>query len=168
MNDLFMNTNGRYQRGFSVVEILVVIGVGFIFLLGVVRMLQFSKQTLAAQERKLNAVHVMAGSLEAVRVIRDTQGWSSVSIMDAGVDYHIATQPSVAIQSGCAIEDIYTVCIRPVDVYRDNITADPYPEDDANRTLDPNSLHVTARVSWPEQRQTRLVETSMYITDWKE
>lgn len=151
------------SRGFSFVEIIVVIG---ILMVGLVSLGQISSNMLKGlrnDELAQRASYIAQEGIEAVRLARDKSWATNILNKTQGTDYFLSFTGGewniVTIDPGL-IEGIFKRVIRFDDAYRDGI-------DDivsSGGTLDASTKRVKVAVSWGQPPQN--VELITYLTNF--
>lgn len=156
------------KKGFGLIEILLVVGVGMGTFLGIEQYLNLSLRAATQDSRQTEALYWVKSNLEQARAVRDDEnGWTLISGLTAGNQYSFlpdASAPQKLItQNGTKIEGKYTVWITTSAVERDasdNIVS-------TGGTVDPNTLKINSNVSWLENGATKQISFSEYLTNFK-
>ena len=156
-----MNYLSKKQKGFGLIEILIVgavISIGFV---GLVAFLVSSSGTTFKITRNTEAAALAEEGVEAVRSMRD-ESWSLVST--AGTYY-----PEISIDKWTLltmdpglVNGLYTRTVTIEDVNRDVTTHNISPTGDP----DANTKKVTVAVTWKENQKTEDVTIETYITNF--
>lgn len=148
------------NKGFTIIEILVVIFITGFALAGLMGLYNISLKTISQNENKIKALNLATESLEIVRAVRD-ESWNNIANLTIGAEYYPAKSDSQWIlNQGTKTQGIFTRKIIFTDVYRDsndNIVAS------GGGALDPNTKKVTSSIFWPNQN----IALETYITNWK-
>jgi type II secretory pathway pseudopilin PulG len=141
----------NYCRGMGLMEIIIGTTIISLSLVGLITSFNLFVRTGLANTQKVQAVYILEESIEAFRYIRD-DGWTTnISSLSHGVSYNLAFDGSnwEATTTSALIDNVFDRTITIVDVYRrdsdDDIIASTSPD---SKTLDPNTVQVTASVSW--------------------
>lgn len=154
------------SRGFTIVEIMVVVGVIIIAFTAVLGFFAFEAKIAERSRMRLQAISLIEESIEAVRNFRDNTTWDSdgMGFLDIGVDYHpVSSSTGWNIVSGNEIIDEFTRAIVFNAVLRD-------VDDDisGSGTNDPNTRKVTVTVSWTDRQGSAIESLITYITNWRQ
>ena len=155
-----MNYLSKKQKGFGLIEILIVgavISIGFV---GLVAFLVSSSGTTFKITRNTEAAALAEEGVEAVRSMRD-ESWSLVST--AGTYYpEISVDKWTLLTSDPGlVNGLYTRTVTIEDVNRDvndDIASSGSPDD--------NTKRVTVTVTWNENQKTEDVTIETYITNF--
>ena len=145
-------------------EIIIGTTIISLSLVGLITSFNLFVRTGLANTQKVQAVYILEESIEAFRYIRD-DGWTAnISTLSKNVSYNLAFDGSnwEATTTSALIDNVFDRTITIVDVYRrdsdDDIIASTSPD---SKTLDPNTVQVTASVSWDEDE----VNATTYFTN---
>ena len=159
--------NGSNQKGFGLIEIIVAIAIGMVVFVPIVLYLNFSLKIAAEDINRVEALYLVRSSLEQARSVRDGD-WTNISALNDGNEYHF--EPDTFNPKGW-ISDAgrdtvgrYTVWVVLSDVYRDSSSHDIIAV--SLLPSDPNTLKVTASVSYPTRDGTRQIELHEYLTNF--
>ena len=154
----------KKQKGFGLIEILIVgsvIGIGFV---GLVAFLVNSSGTTFKISRNTEAVSLAKEGMEAVRSLRD-ESWTNIASLSTGTTYYpkidIDKWTLVLVDPGL-VNGLYTRTVVIDSVGRDVINADIVP----SGTLDDNTKRITVTVTWKENQKTEDVTIETYITNF--
>ncbi len=132
-------------------EIIIGTTIISLSLVGLITSFNLFVSTGLSNTQKVQAVYILEESIEAFRYIRD-DGWTAnISTLSKNVSYNLAFDGSnwEATTTSALIDNVFDRTITIVDVYRrdsdDDIIASTSPD---SKTLDPNTVQVTASVSW--------------------
>lgn len=152
------------QRGFGLIEILLVVSVGMATFLGIEQYLNLSLKAAAQDMSQTEALYWAKSSLEQARAVRD-EDWALISGLTIGNQYSFlpdaSTPQKLITQSGVRTEGKYTVWITTSQVLRD-------ANDDivtVGGTIDPNTLKINSRVTWPGNATG--ITISEYLVNFK-
>ena len=141
----------NYSRGIGLMEIIIGTTIISLSLVGLITSFNLFVSTGLSNTQKVQAVYILEESIEAFRYIRD-DGWTAnISTLSKNVSYNLAFDGSnwEATTTSALIDNVFDRTITIVDVYRrdsdDDIIASTSPD---SKTLDPNTVQVTASVSW--------------------
>ncbi len=145
-------------------EIIIGTTIISLSLVGLITSFNLFVSTGLSNTQKVQAVYILEESIEAFRYIRD-DGWTAnISTLSKNVSYNLAFDGSnwEATTTSALIDNVFDRTITIVDVYRrdsdDDIIASTSPD---SKTLDPNTVQVTASVSWDEDE----VNATTYFTN---
>jgi Tfp pilus assembly protein PilV len=149
------------QKGFMMVEIIIVASIVVVFVLGAMAVAQksisISRQSLHVSQ----ANFLLEEGGEAVRILRDN-AWSNISSLTTGANYYPTfTGGTWTLSSSSNTVGIFTRKVMIENVNRNNSTQDIA----AAGTNDPNTKLVTVTVSWTEGGSTIQRTVSFYITN---
>ena len=160
-----MNYLPKKQKGFGLIEILIVgsvIGIGFV---GLVAFLVNSSGTTFKITRNTEAVSLAKEGMEAVRSLRDESWKLNIKDLLTGTTYYpkidIDKWTLVLVDPGL-VNGLYTRTVVIDSVDRDVINADIVP----SGTLDNNTKRITVTVTWKENQKTEDVTIETYITNF--
>ena len=166
--------NIKYQRGLSIIEILVVITIITVALVSILSLVTFSLKVSTSIKETTQANALAQETIEAVRNFRDGIDWNNddpenkydgLGIVTVGVVYYpeksTDAPPKWMLLQGEEGVNGFTRKVVFNDVYRD-ITTDDI--ETSGGYFDPDTKKVTATVSWKSKK----VEIITYLTNWKE
>lgn len=162
----------RSQRGQSLVELVITMGLAIILMPAFLIGFSATRQGRAQQEERLQAVAYLKEASEAVRIIRDN-GWSTIP---ANGTYCPQPVPNGSTWQLVTLSDPtkITTCDTPAsgftrtivigDVYRNNTTHAIDPNGSSgSTTLDPSTKSFTITLSWNTPISSSMSEV-MYMT----
>lgn len=168
------------MKGFTIVELLVVIAVIGIALSSLVGLAAFSLNASARTKAVTEATALAEEALEAARNFRDTVSWNNndsanqydgLGVVSLGANYRPALSSAVApawmLLAGTETIEGFTRGIVFGQVYRDNTSQNIVATGCGGCSVDPNTKSVIATVSWVERGTTRNVELATYLTNWR-
>ncbi len=145
-----------YQSGYSLIELLVAIGLFGILVSVLFAGFIASKDEKPQQQQRLQAITILKGTTEAIRIVRSS-GWSNVA--QNGVFHPVVSGNLWALSSGADTINGLTRQVTISDVYRSSggsiVTS--------GGTFDPSTKKVVVQVSWNQPLITSL-STTMYFT----
>ena len=153
------------NKGFTVVELMVVVFILLVAFVGILGLLAFSLQTSNLIKETTYANFLAQEAIEAVRNFRDGTDWSTGGLGDltAGV-YHTEKTgdipPKWSLLSGEETINNFTREIILEDVNRDAVTHDIVETGGVN---DSDTEKVQVIVSWKD----KTVEITTYFTNWQ-
>lgn len=154
------------QKGFGLIEILLVIGAGMAVFLGIEQYLNLSLRAVIQDSYQTEALYQAKANLEIARAVRD-ENWALISGLTAGNQYSFlpdaATPQKMIIRNGPKIEGKYTVWITVSEVQRDAASDDIAPIGAA----DANTLKINSNVSWLENGSAKQISVSEYLVNFK-
>lgn len=158
-----MANKNFYQRGSSLIEIIIATGVMAIVLTAIVAGLTISLKTNSESEYRFQAVKKAQEAMETFRRERTLLGWQSfLTSMQANATYCLATlpEPRESFTVGaCGAED--TIVISGIDFYREaSVTVD---------TSNPNDeqIKVVITMTWYVDDDVRTAEIAQNFRDWR-
>ena len=158
------NTKHIYSRGLGLIEIIVGTSIITLSMVGLITTFSFFMRAGLANTERIKAIYILEESTEAFRYMRDA-GWTTdITTLSKDVPYHLVVNNSnwEATTTESLIDDMFDRTITIVDVYRRNsdsdIVASTSPD---SKTLDPNTVEVTAKVAWNENE----VKSTTYLTN---
>lgn len=163
--------SSRKQKGQSLIELLVTIGLMAVILPALIVGFVATRSGRAQQEQRLKATALLQEGEEAVRVVRETD-WATFAALSSpsGTQYKLTHVPSTTWSLAQGTEttaDGITRYITISDVYRDFVTDPtnaPIVDSTApNATLDPSTKKVTVTVHWNNPLSTTESATE-YLT----
>ncbi len=144
------------QKGQSLVEIVLAMGLAAILLPALLTGLVSSRQGKAQQAQRTQAVYLLNETVDAVRSVRE-KGWTGFAVDGT---YHTATSSgSWVLASGSATINGLTQSVSIGDVNRDSTGTIA----SSGGTLDPSSKKVDIAISWG-QPYLSTVSASLYMT----
>lgn len=147
---------GPHQRGQSLVELLVTIGLAAILIPALATAFVASRNGRPQQEQRLQAVAYLKQAEEAVRVVRDNN-WSTFAV--DGTYHPVASNTTWSLATGTDTP--------ATGLTRQIVIADTYRDTSGNiattGTVDPSTKKVTITVSWTTPLSSSVVAT-MYLT----
>lgn len=154
------------EKGFGLIEIIVVVSIGIITFLSIENFLNFSLRTAKDDTAQMEAVFLARASLEQARSVRD-ENWTNLSSLTLGSNYSFAENALSPVgwmtQSGSVAVGKYTVWFNLSSVQRD-ASSDIVT---SGGTVDPNTLKVDSYVSWPSSGGTKQISLTEYLTNFK-
>ncbi len=160
---LFKWAGAKSQRGIGIIEILVVVAIIGIALVSLTGLANFTLKVNAQLKKNLIATNLASEAVEAVRAIKDGS-WADLASYSTGIAYHpVQSAGEWQLASGSETIGDFSRQIILDQVYRDgsdDITA-------SGGVLDPNTLKITATVSWTEKGAAQQVSLIDYLADWK-
>jgi len=171
---MFLHQN--YNKGFSMVEILIAIFVIVVALGSILNVAVLSLKSSSDVKAVLQAQSYAREALEAVRNFRDGVAWSTddpgneydgLGVITKGVIYRISKSsdnpPRWKLVQGQELLGVFTRSLVFEVGQRDgagNLVA-------SGGTADPDTAKVAATVSWSEQGTARQLQLLMYLTNWQ-
>jgi Tfp pilus assembly protein PilV len=164
-----MKTKNVNQKGFGLIEIILVIGVGMATFLGIEQYLNLSLQTALHDSRQTESLYLAKSNLEQARAVRD-EDWALLSTaLTVGNQYSFSLDTSspqkIIVQAGTKTEGRYTVWFTTSLVQRNN-TTDNIDTSGINVYTDTNTLKVNSSVSWIENGVTKTATLSEYLVNF--
>lgn len=155
------------QKGFGLVEIIVVIAIGIVVFVPIILYLNFSLKTAAEDINRVEALYLAKSSLEQARAVRD-EDWTNIDALVEGNAYYF--KPDLSDPKGW-ISDTgsntvgrYTVWVVSSAVHRDSISYDIVTP--PSGVLDPKTLKITASVSYMTRNGAKQINLHEYLTNF--
>lgn len=154
----------KNKKGFSLVEILVVIAIIGLSMASLISLANFALVVQANLKQNLIATNLAIEAIEAVAAIK-SDNWSNASSLTLGAPYHPVKNGSplkwslsagIEVINGFSREVIFSQVARDSD---DDIVA-------SGGTPDPDSRKITVSVSWNERGKNYQVTLNSYLMDW--
>lgn len=169
----FKKSNKISQKGFGLIEIILVIGVGMVVFLGVLQYLNSSLKLTMQDSHQTEALYWAKANLEQARAVRDEavrgDNWALLYALNADpVQYQFivnsaAMPESWEIQPGARTEGRYTVWFTTSEVFRDADTKDIVA---TGGVVDLNTLKINSYVLWLENGATKQITISEYLVNF--
>ncbi|MFQ5661946.1 MAG: hypothetical protein ACE5F2_01705 [Candidatus Paceibacteria bacterium] len=157
--------NNNYSKGMGLMEIIIGTTIISLSLVGLITAFNLFVSTGLSNTQKVQAVYILEESIEASRYIRDSGWTANISTLSKGVPYNLAFDGSnweATTTAQASIDNVFDRTITIEDVYRrdsdDDIVASTSPD---SKTLDPNTIQITAKVLWDGGE----VNTTTYFTN---
>ena len=160
-----MNYLSKKQKGFGLIEILIVgsvIGIGFV---GLVAFLVNSSGTTFKITRNTEAVSLAKEGMEAVRNMRDESWNLNIKDLTTSTTYYpviSGNKWTLTSTDPVLVNGLYTRTVLIDSVDRDVINANIVP----SGTLELNTKRITVTVTWKENQKTEDVTIETYITNF--
>lgn len=154
------------QRGFSVIEILVVVTIVGIAIFSLYELVVISRTSTSNQMRRLQALSYAQEGMEAMRSIRDRSWDSHIAPLTETTAYYLTFTNStwtLTTTNPGPLDGLFTRIIKVAPVTRDsngNIVT--------GGTTDPDTRRVTVTVTWAERGSDRSVELQTYLTNFQQ
>lgn len=162
--------NTGKQKGFGLIEIILVIGVGMAVFLGIEQYLNISLKAVIDDSHQTEALYWVKANLEQARAVRD-EDWNLISGLTPSNQYAFIVNSAVypvpenwEVQTGTRTEGRYTVWFTISQVNRDATSDDIVA---VGGVVDSNTLKINSNVSWTENGATKTVTVSEYLTNFK-
>lgn len=140
------------RRGYSLIEIVVAVGLVLAFVSSVVAASHFELRAVHESARRGKAAFLLEEGLEAVRILRD-RGWSdNIALLVSGQTYYpvFSINWKVVSADPGPIDGLFTRTVVFGDVWRRDADSDIVDVSSGDpKTLDPGTRQVTVTVSWP-------------------
>lgn len=152
------------KKGFSIVELLMVMGLAAIIFPALLTGFVATRSGRAQGEERLQAIHLLEEAQEAVRVVRekDWTDFTAYSIPPNQI-YHPGAGSTWTLNNGSETINGLTRQITISDVSRDNNTNLIVADDAPQSFVDPSTKKVTVTVSWSNPLPTQVSSTT-YLT----
>lgn len=153
-------------RGFSIIEILVVIFILVIAFVSILGLLTFSLRVSTLMRENTQAINLAQETIEAVRNFRDGTNWDTngLGILTTEVAYHpektTDSPPKWELLSGEEAIGGFSRKVVFEEVFRDG--NDDIVE--TGGTLDPETKKAKVTVSWKDKK----AEIVTYFTNWQQ
>jgi type II secretory pathway pseudopilin PulG len=160
--------NPKQQKGFSVIEVIIALGISTIIVSGIIGLLVQSMKYTRWSEHRWQATSYAAGAIEAVINIKDND-WSTVAAYATdGTVYRLTTgggQWQLVPDAGGETLGIYTRLITFSQVCRDGANA--IAPCGGGNTPDPDSRKITVTMNWTEaEGNSRSLQLEQYLMNW--
>lgn len=161
-----MFQNQSYNKGVSLIEILVALAILAIVFATLFSLTSFSLRMIVSAKQTIQANYLAQETIEAVKNFRDGTIWDldGLGKLATSTDYFpLATSSKWQMVQG--IEEIsgFTRKVVFQDVKRDsnfNIV-------ETGGNYDPNTKKVIVTVSWQEKGRERQIQIMTYLTNWR-
>ena len=151
----------RNNRGFMMVEVLVVASIITISMLAVMTVAQKSIQVSRQALRSVQAASLLEEGAEAVRINWDNS-WDNISALLSATNYYpLFSGGTWTLSATPQTIGIFTRTVTAASVNRDDSTSDI----SESGSDDPGTKLITVTVTWPERGQTLSKSLPFYITD---
>lgn len=147
-----------HQKGVSLVEFLIAIGLTAIFLPALITALISSREGKAQQNERLQAIHLLKESQEAIRVIHEG-GWNNFNT--DGVFHPVISGNTWTFSPGAETVNDFTRRVDITAVYRDAVSGAIIEN---GGILDPSTKRVVTTVSWGSPIPSSISSSSTYVT----
>lgn len=157
------------DQGFSIVEILVVIGIIGGALISILTALTFSLVNASIKEQTITASLLATETLEAVRSFRDGTDWNTngLGTLSLGTNYYpvLTDAPSqwTLVEGVESLSGGFSRKVVFEEVRRDGSNTIV----SSGGTVDPHTKKATVTVSWTERGRSHQVQIGTYFTNWK-
>ena len=162
---MILNMVKIYQKGISVIEILVASAILSIALVGIMGLIAFSLQISTLVKETTQANFIAQETIEATRNFRDGTDWTTngIGILAMNAAYHLektADNPP----KWTLVQDEESINGFSRKVIFQNVNRDAnYNIVATGGTNDPDTKKATTTVSWKNKK----VEIITYITNWR-
>ena len=152
------------QRGFGVIEIMVVVAVVVFGFTAILELFRLNVQSSMQSRENLQAYALLTEALEAVRSVRDG-GWSNLASLIPGVDYY------PVISGGAWM--LQTTSPGPIDGFSRRVVLNQARRDAGSNivasggVIDPDTLGVTAHIEWQSRGDAKTKNLTTYLTNWQ-
>lgn len=171
--------NGEQEKGYGIIEILIVSTIGAILFLSVNGFLNLSLKMAIEDMRKVEALNYAKASLEEARVVRDEGqssptadpklGWNNIYGLTRDTAYHFEQNGAGPYKWISVLGDYiigrYTVWVTISDVQR--ASAGKGDIVSGGGTVDPETIKVTSYVSWMSSNGLEQISLYEYLTNIK-
>ena len=171
-----MQEHQRYNRGISIIELLVAIVIMGVAVSALISFATFSLRTVSLLKQTTQASFFVQDAVEALKNYRDNTEWNDDDPSDnydglgqvaIGVPFHLELSgdapPRWQLLLGEETLGIFTRDIVMESVERD--TADNIVE--SGGTFDPETKKATVTVSWEERGGIKELEITTYLTNFR-
>jgi len=165
----FKKSNKISQKGFGIIEIILVSTIGIILFMSFEQYLNLSLKAAMLDTDQEEAVYRLGGILEQARAVRD-EDWNNIfsPSVDGAGKYHFTNSgvsPDKWVAAAGLITDgQYTIWVKNYSVDRDG---DKNIVPSGSGTPDAGTIKITASVSWLVNGATKQVDLSEYLTNFK-
>lgn len=152
--------NGN-KNGFSIIEMLVVVAILAMALTALLGMASFSLGIQGLVRQTTQADNLAQEAMEAVRSIRDNNGWNQITNGSHGL------ANSGGYWSFSGTDNTIGVLMRTIsvaDVRRD--ASDNIVE--SGGVIDPDTKKIIVTVSWSERSRPHEIALITYLTNWRQ
>ncbi|MDA1337361.1 MAG: type II secretion system protein [bacterium] len=166
----------KYNRGISIIELLVAIAIIGVAVSALISFATFSLRTSSLLKQTTQASFLVQEGLEALKNYRDNTGWDDddpqdsydgLGVLPTGTSLHVGLSGGIPqrwqLLLGTETLGIFTRDITVEFVERDtldNIVS-------AGGAIDSATKKATVTVSWEERGGTRQLEVATYLTNWR-
>lgn len=152
-----------YNKGFSLVEIVVGAAVCLIVIVGLSGAFSLILKLSLANTTKVQASFLEEEGIEAVRILRDNSWAGNIATQTSGVPFFLSFTSGTWATStrNVFVDNLFERKVTLTSVYRDgsqNIVS-------SGGTLDPKTMQATVSVSWLSGGATTTKSLSTYITN---
>jgi len=151
------------KKGFSLVEIVIVVSIFLVILIPFVGLLNLLGRSAVANTAKVQATFLEEEGLEAVRLLRDSSWGANIGSQISGAYFFLAFDGVnwTATTSNVYVDNMFERKVQVSDVYR-NTNQDIVS---SGGFLDSNTKKITVSVSWFDRGATTTRSLSTYITN---
>lgn len=165
---LFLFQNLLGNKGISILEIVIVIGIFSVIFFLIFTLSNFSLNTNLLIKKTLTANHLACEAIEALRNLRDGTDWQTngIGTFLPDIEYHLEATSSPQKWQLVEGEETIGSFKRKVifkNVFRDlnsNIV-------ETGGAQDPDTRKIIVSVSWNEKGQDYKVELITFLTNWR-
>lgn len=167
----FKKINILPQKGFGLIEILLVVGVGMATFLGIEQYLNLSLRAATQDSHQTEALYWVKSNLEQARAVRD-KDWLAIypPSLPLNTSYHFtvvdSNPDSWTLTPGTIVDGRFTSWITTSVVQRKN-GSDNIDTSGVDVYDDPNTLKINSNVSWLENGATKTITVSEYLVNFK-
>ena len=154
----------KLEKGFGLIEILIVVAVVAIAFVGLLSFLINSASVTFRVTRNTEATSLAEEGMEAVRSMRDESWTTSISGLLPGTTYYPVVSGNKWTLSTTNPGLVNGLYIRTVAIA--NVNRDANDDISVSGTLDTNTKQITVVVSWSETQQAKNVTLQTYITNF--
>ena len=158
------NKNLALDRGFGIIEILVVVAVILVGFTAILELFRLNVQSSMQSRENVQAYALLAEALEGTRSVRDG-GWSNLASLTPGVDYY-----PVIVGGAWTLQ---TINPGPIDGFSRRVVFIRALRDASSNivpsggTIDPDTLLVTAYIELQSRGDTKTKNLTTYLTNWQ-
>ena len=170
----FMLEHQNYNRGISIIELLVVILIIGVAVSALVSFCTFSLRTTSLLKQTTQASFFVQDALEALKNYRDNTGWNDddpgdqydgLGVVSTGVAFHLK------LSGGTPVRWQLLLGAETIGIFTRDIVMEPVERDatdnivESGGVVDPETKKATVTVSWEERGGTRELEIITYLTN---
>ncbi len=156
------------RRGFSIIEIAVVVAIAGVALIGILSVVVYSLRAQVTVRQSMQAAQYAKDAIEAVKSYRGQTSWdiNGIGTLAAGANYHPALATDNASSSWTMALGAETIGPFSRTIVFDRISRDPSSKNIESAynaaNDDPESRKMTVTLSWSEKN----IQMTTYITNW--
>jgi len=155
------------RKGFTLVEIIVVIAIIVLVLATILGFLSFDSRLAERSRSRLTALALAQETIEAVRNFRDNTDWvTGIGILNVDINYHpIKNSSGWNLASGNETLDGFTRAVVLNKISRDSNDNIESSYNSVNN--DPDTRRIKVTVTWTDRQGPSDEILITYLTNWK-